>query len=343
MTAIILDAVNKRFGANHALADIDLELASGSFTALLGPSGCGKTTLLRLIAGFEAPSDGTIRFGDRVVASPQIQIPPEKREVGVVFQSYALWPHMDVAQNVAYPLRTRGMAGAEIGTRVRDVLEVVCLSGFAKRPVDQLSGGQRQRVALARCLVADTGIILFDEPLANLDAHLRASMIEVLRDIRRRVAATIVYVTHDQAEALALADRIAVLDHGRIQQFATPQEIYSAPGNGMIAGFVGRGSVVSAEGDGEGVGIAGYRFPARGHAAAGSAKVLLRPEALRLGEDGIPARVVDLSYKGPVYEVLAALEGTGERLVLDVAAPVEMGAEVRIAVSDAWVVPAEPR
>jgi iron(III) transport system ATP-binding protein len=339
MTAIVLDAVSKRFGSNAALSSVSLDFPSGSFTALLGPSGCGKTTLLRLVAGFEAPSEGRVHFGDRLMASPERQVPPEARGVGVVFQSYALWPHMDVGQNVAYPLKARGVKGAEAAVRVRDVLEMVGLAGFEERPVDELSGGQRQRVALARCLVADAKVILFDEPLANLDVHLRASMLEALRAIHARVAATIIYVTHDQAEALALADRIAVLDGGRVRQLGTPQAIYGSPASAMVAGFVGRGSLVSAEAVPGGVEIAGYRFAARGNGPGGGrVRVLLRPEALAIGEAGIAVEVVDVSYRGPVYEVHARITGAGERLDFDSATSLEVGARLRLAVGDAWIV-----
>lgn len=341
MIDINLESVAKRFGDTTALSAVDLQFPRGSFTALLGPSGCGKTTLLRLIAGLETPSAGRIRFGDRVVATPDRQDAPEARGVGIVFQSYALWPHMDVAQNVAYPLKARGVGAAMIPGKARDALSVVDLAGFETRRIDELSGGQRQRVALARCLVAETGAILFDEPLANLDVHLRASMIEAFRAIHRRIGATVIYVTHDQAEALALADRIAVLDAGRIQQLGSPQEIYGTPTNAMVANFVGRGGIVTARADGQGVSVAGYHFAARGGAKPGQARVLLRPEALRLADEGIPATVVDQSFTGPVYELHVAITGSGERLVLDASRPVEVGAAIKVAVCDAWIVPGD--
>ncbi|HTM77519.1 MAG TPA: ABC transporter ATP-binding protein, partial [Devosia sp.] len=335
MTDIHLQSIAKRFDANTVLSDIELDFAAGSFTALLGPSGCGKTTLLRLIAGFEAPSEGRVLFGERVVATPKRQDAPEERGVGIVFQSYALWPHMDVAQNIAYPLKARHTDASAIPGKVREALQMVDLAGFETRRVDELSGGQRQRVALARCLVAETGAILFDEPLANLDVHLRASMIEAFRAIHQRTGATIIYVTHDQAEALALADRIAVLDRGRIQQVGTPQQIYGTPANAMVAGFVGRGSIVSAEMNGQGASVAGYGFSVRGAAKSGSAKLLLRPEALSLADAGIPAVVESASYKGPVYELHLRITGTGEQLVLDSATPVPIGSAVKVAVTDA--------
>jgi iron(III) transport system ATP-binding protein len=247
MTAITIEGLTKRFGSTAAVDEMSLELPAGSFTALLGPSGCGKSTLLRLIAGFEQPDAGNVRFDGKTVADPTTQLAPEKRNVGVVFQSYALWPHMDVAGNVGYPLRTRGVGRAETAAGTETALATVGLSGFGSRQVDELSGGQRQRVALARCLIANNPVILFDEPLANLDMHLRAAMLETFREVARRTRATIVYVTHDQSEALALADRIAVIDSGRLQQVASPVDVYNAPANEMVAGFVGRGSVLDAE------------------------------------------------------------------------------------------------
>ncbi|MFI0843534.1 ABC transporter ATP-binding protein [Mesorhizobium sp. IMUNJ 23232] len=344
MTFIRVETLSRRYGNIAAVDGISLDFPTGSFTALLGPSGCGKTTLLRLIAGFEAPAEGQILFDGKLMADPERQVAPESRGVGVVFQSYALWPHMDVAGNVAYPLKTRRTASTEIATRVGDVLEIVGLAGFQARRIEELSGGQRQRVALARCLVADQKIILFDEPLANLDMHLRASMVDAFRDIHRRTGATIVYVTHDQAEALALADRVAVMSKGKLLQVAPPQEVYRAPADATVAGFVGRGgliagSVKEAAGGTAMVEAAGHRFKARsGGKATGPAKILLRPEALRLASEGFAARVVDAVYRGPVYEVRLAL-ATDEELVLDSIHAPAVGELVHVACSDAWVIP----
>ncbi len=345
MSAIRVEGLSKRFNETTALDAVSLDFPAGSFTALLGPSGCGKTTMLRLIAGFEAPSEGRVLFGETVMADPQRQVPPEARGVGVVFQSYALWPHMDVAENVAYPLKARYVKKAGIPGRVGAVLDVVGLSGFEKRRIEELSGGQRQRVALARCLIAEAKIILFDEPLANLDMHLRASMVEAFRDIHRRTGATIVYVTHDQAEALALADRVAVLSQGKVLQAAPPQEVYRAPANATVAGFVGRGTIVSgtAIGHADGattVDISGHRVAARSAGApAGPLKILLRPEALRLSSAGLPATVLGSIYRGPVHEVRLALPTQGQDLLIDSTEPVAVGETVHVAVSDAWVIP----
>ncbi len=344
MTEILIQNLTKRFGATTALDDISLSFPSGSFTSLLGPSGCGKTTLLRLLAGFEAPDEGEILFGGNLVADARQQQLPEERGVGVVFQSYALWPHMDVAENVAYPLKTRKVAKGEIASRVDAVLESVGLGGFADRRIEELSGGQRQRVALARCLVADAKIILFDEPLANLDMHLRASMVEAFREIHRRTRATIVYVTHDQAEALALSDRIAVMSGGTILQLGSPAEVYHSPSDQKVAAFIGRGSVVSGHvmqrnGASTLLDIGGYRVNARAPAnGADRVQVLLRPEALGLADEGLVATVRESTYRGPVHETRLEL-ANGEQLTLDSPAALTPGKTVRVAVKDAWIIP----
>ena len=345
MSEIRVDRLTKRFNDTVALDAVSLDFPAGTFTALLGPSGCGKTTMLRLIAGFEAPSDGRVFFGEELMADPQRQVAPEARGIGVVFQSYALWPHMDVAANVAYPLKARHVKAGEIAVRVGAVLEIVGLAGFEGRRIEELSGGQRQRVALARCLVADARIILFDEPLANLDMHLRASMVEAFRDVHRRTGATIVYVTHDQAEALALADRVAIMSQGKVLQVAPPKEVYRAPADTMVAGFVGRGSVIAAtavdhDETSARIDIAGHRVTARSAGgAAGAVKVLLRPEALRLAPEGLPATVLDSIYRGPVHEVRLALPMPGQELVIDSADALAVGQQVHVAVADAWVIP----
>ncbi|QND54836.1 ABC transporter ATP-binding protein (plasmid) [Phyllobacterium sp. 628] len=344
MTDIHIQNLTKRFGETIALNNISIDFPAGSFTSLLGPSGCGKTTLLRLIAGFEAPDNGAIKFDEELIADAHRQKTPEERGVGVVFQSYALWPHMNAAENVAYPLKTRKVAKAEIASRVETVLDSVSLGGFANRRIEELSGGQRQRVALARCLVADAKIILFDEPLANLDMHLRASMIEAFRDIHRRTRATIVYVTHDQSEALALSDRIAVMHAGNILQIAPPVDVYHSPADQRVAGFIGRGTpvsgtVVERHAASALVDVGGYRLSARGVVNGSShVQLLLRPEALSLADKGLPAKVQDSTYRGAIYETRLKLPN-GERLTLDSAAALPAGTTVHIAVTDAWIIP----
>ncbi|TBW40844.1 ABC transporter ATP-binding protein [Siculibacillus lacustris] len=345
MTHIRIEGATKRFGDTLALDDVSLDLAGGSFTALLGASGCGKTTLLRLIAGFERPTAGRILFDGTLVCDAHQEVPPEDRKVGVVFQSYALWPHLTVARNIAYPLETRGLAKAEIAARVGAALERVGLGGLGQRAPEDLSGGQRQRVALARCLVAEASVIVFDEPLANLDIHLRASMVESFRDLHARTGTTIVYVTHDQAEALAMADRIAVMDAGRVVQFAPPRRLYAAPRNATVAQFIGRGALVEATAVGldehrARVTCAGATFEARRAGGAdGPVQVLLRPEALRLADDGLPVLVRRATYRGPVTEIEATLIGAPGRLIFDCTEAPPLGSSVRLAVADAWVIP----
>jgi len=341
LTTLRLDHLTRRFGETIAVNDVSLTLAPGSFTALLGPSGCGKTTLLRLIAGFEAPSEGSIAFDGRLMADQTTLVPPEKRGIGIVFQSYALWPHMDVTGNVAYPLKTQKVERAAVTRRVAEVLDIVGLTGFETRKIDELSGGQRQRVALARCLVANTGIILFDEPLANLDMHLRATMVDVFRDIHQRTGATIVYVTHDQAEALALADRVAVLEKGRVLQFAPPTEVYHQPADIAVARFVGRGAIIPAVAKSANtVEIAGHEIAARSTGAPdGPVTVLLRPEALALADQGVPAVVRSSTYRGPVHELRLTLPGTQSELTVDHRSAVAPGTAVKMAIGDAWIIP----
>jgi len=247
MTSASLLNVSKAYGKTPVLRDVSLNIKAGEFLAVLGPSGCGKTTLLRLLAGFETPTEGEVQLGDRTVASRSVMVPPEKRGLGIVFQNYALWPHMSVAQNVGYALKVAGLPRAERDQRVREALETVDLTRFADRRPADLSGGQRQRVALARCLAARNNLVLLDEPLANLDVRLRATMEEEFRRFHRESGATLVYITHDQSEAMALADRVAVMDKGRILQCASPRQLYREPANATVATFIGDGLLFPVE------------------------------------------------------------------------------------------------
>ncbi len=242
MSAMVtLDRLSKNFGAERAVRDVSLSVAQGEFVTLLGPSGCGKTTTLRCIAGLEHPDAGEIRIGRDVVAAPEqgIYLAPEHRNIGMVFQSYAVWPHMTVFDNVAYGLRVRRVRGADIKTRTRRALELVGLEHLAGRYATKLSGGQRQRVALARAIVYEPRVILFDEPLSNLDAKLREQMRVELVRLQQEVGITSVYVTHDQTEALVMSDRVVVMDKGVIQQIGDPHDIYARPRNAFVANFIG--------------------------------------------------------------------------------------------------------
>jgi spermidine/putrescine ABC transporter ATP-binding subunit len=237
---ISVQAVAKRFGGVTAVDGVSLAIEDGELFTLLGPSGCGKTTLLRLIAGFHRPDAGEVRFGDRVVNA----VPPHARNIGMVFQNYALWPHMTVFQNVAYGLRIRGLRREALGQRVSDGLRTVNLAGLGERYPGQLSGGQQQRVALARALVLNPDILLLDEPLSNLDAKIRIQVRAEIRTLQQTLGITTVYVTHDQEEALSLSDRIAVMRDGRVLQVGPPRELYERPRSRFVADFVGTNNLL---------------------------------------------------------------------------------------------------
>jgi iron(III) transport system ATP-binding protein len=248
MASVRIVSLRKRFDATPVLRGLDLAIDDREFVTLLGPSGCGKTTTLRCVAGLERPDAGEVHIGEDVVACPErrVFVPPNRRDVGMVFQSYALWPHMSVFANVAYPLRVRRMPRREVASRVGEVLASVGMDTYARRPVTDLSGGQQQRVALARALVGRPRVLLLDEPLSNLDAKLRLAMRKEIRAAHERAGTTSVYVTHDQAEAIAMSDRVVVLHEGAIQQIGTPFEIYRRPANRFVAEFVGFDNIVEA-------------------------------------------------------------------------------------------------
>ena len=235
MAGVALEGVTKRFGDVLAVDNIDLTVADGEFVVLLGPSGCGKTTTLNMIAGLEVPTAGTIRIGDRAVE----RVPPDKRDIAMVFQSIALYPHMTVAQNIAFPLKMARVSKPDIDRRMREVAALLHVDELLHRRIHELSGGQRQRVALGRAVIRDPAVFLFDEPLSSLDAKLRVEMRVELKKLHERLGATFIYVTHDQVEALTMADRIAVMDKGLIQQYAPPNEVYGRPTNTMVAHFLG--------------------------------------------------------------------------------------------------------
>lgn len=358
MARLTIDRVGKSYGTFRALDDVSLEVCDGELVAVLGPSGCGKTTLLRQIAGFDRPDAGRILIGDTVVSTPERQVPPEKRRIGIVFQSYALWPHMTVAENIAYGLDVAGVKDPERERRVSAALSLVELDGFADRRPALLSGGQRQRVALARCLVTEPSLVLLDEPLANLDVHLRASMEREFARFHERTGTTMIYITHDQAEAMALADRIAVMDKGRIVQVATPALLYREPANETVARFIGEGIVVPVEvlaagGDGAcEADLFGYRVHlrcARANRPSRSTQACLRAAALRLvapGAPGVAARVDATIYQGGHFRIEARLVAKPDMLLhLTVPEPcaLESGAAINLAVDDGWVIPGPAR
>jgi putative spermidine/putrescine transport system ATP-binding protein len=276
---VSIRSVVKLFGQVRALDDVSLSVEAGEFVTLLGPSGSGKTTLLMVIAGFVRPSGGSINIGGTEV----VRLPPHKREIGMVFQNYALFPHMNVGENIAYPLKLRGIAKAEIAERVAHVLELVQLQGYDGRRVDQLSGGQRQRVALARAIVFEPRILLMDEPLSALDKQLRERMQIEIRRLHDRLGMTTIAVTHDQREALTMSDRVAVLDKGRLIQFDTPRRLYERPADRFVAEFIGESSFIPvAIARGAAIYAGAKLLLAEPAPAARTALLLLRPEKLIL-------------------------------------------------------------
>jgi len=323
-TILQLQGISKSFADKRVVHPLDLDIRHGEFITLLGPSGCGKTTLLRLIAGFERPDAGTIRLAGQDIT----RLPPNQRPVNTVFQSYALFPHMSVFDNVAYGLRAERRPRAEVDSRVREVLNMVQLGELAGRRPDQLSGGQQQRVAIARAVIKKPRLLLLDEPLSALDYKLRKQMQIELKRIQRELGITFVFVTHDQEEALSMSDRVVVMRAGHVEQIGTPRDVYENPCNLFVAGFVGEINVFDAEvtevlGDGRLVGrIEGRRvtLPARngGFVVGDALHVLLRPEDLRLlppeREEGFGGEVVERNYKGMTLESVIRLE-SGHQLL----------------------------
>ena len=323
--AVELSGVTKRFGEFVAVDDLSLDIYEGEFFSLLGPSGCGKTTTLRMIAGFEEPTGGSIS-----VAGEQVQgVPPYRRPVNTVFQSYAIFPHLNVFDNVAFGLRRSGVKGEELNTRVTEACEMVQLSGFEKRKPTMLSGGQQQRVALARALVNRPKVLLLDEPLGALDLKLRKELQLELRTLQHEVGITFVYVTHDQEEALTMSDRIAVMNEGKVQQIADPTTLYELPKNSFVANFIGQinvfsGVVESVSGDrvtlrtSREMRIEAYSQEEAGVEVGAEAQAAVRPEKIRFGgagDNASTAEIRQIVYLGVSTQYIAELPG-GEKLVL---------------------------
>ena len=341
MAKLILNNVSKTFAAGRpAVSGLSLDVRDGGFLALLGPSGCGKTTVLRMIAGFEAPSDGSILLGERLLADPSQSLPPERRNMAMVFQSYALWPHMSVADNVGYPLKVRGVSRDVYRSRIAEALETVRLGAYTDRRPAELSGGQRQRVALARCLVTQPDVVLLDEPLANLDRHLRQEMEETFRAFHQRSGATMVYVTHDQGEAMALATDIAVMSEGRLLQVAPPEEIYARPQGRLVGGLIGRGAILTLglpetrsrllDWD-----MLGGLFNAPVFEGRPTADILVRPENVRLSGEGVLATVQSTLYEGERYALTLELVD-GQTLRAFSRHRVGLGEQVQVTIQSAW-------
>jgi ABC-type Fe3+/spermidine/putrescine transport system ATPase subunit len=332
----------KTFDRVVAVNHINLEIAEGEFFTLLGSSGCGKTTTLRMVGGLEKPDGGEIHLGDKclVSESKRLFIKPEKRHMGMVFQSYALWPHMTVFENVAYPLKLRGIKGNEAEKKVAEVLELVGLAGLQERPAPALSGGQQQRVALARALVFSPRVLLLDEPLSNLDAQLREEMRRELKSLQQRLGITVLFVTHDQIEALSLSDRIAIMKHGQLEQVGGPEDVYYHPATPFVRDFLGKTFLLAGKVLGIGSQLVDVAIPqfgssllsiqranfsasANGSFSVGqSVMVAIRPEQVELWDQApegklnmVPANLQSVQFLGDRYEYTVAL-GSETRVLL---------------------------
>ncbi len=339
--SISLSGLVKRFDGVAAVDGVSLDIPQGAFCVVLGPSGCGKSTLLRLIAGLERADAGEIALEGRAVSGLGLHVPPEGRATAVVFQSYALWPHMSVAENVAFPLRVAGLRGAALRGETARHLDTVALSALADRRPADLSGGQRQRVALARCLASGARTVLMDEPLANLDPHLRTRMEGELAAFHAASGATTLYITHDQREAMALADLVAVMQGGRLLQVGPPEEVYARPACAEVARFIGRGAILSGRRIGGEAAFGPLRAPSPG--PDGPLDGLLRPSDVRLGEDGAPGRIVAAAYRGGHFEAQVAVEGLDAPLDADTPTRPRPGDSVRVRLTGVWPLPGETR
>ena len=334
MANVTIHGIRKHYGQLEILHGLDLAIEDGEFLVLVGPSGCGKSTLLRVVAGLETITDGSVAIGNRDVTL----LPPRDRDIAMVFQNYALYPHMSVAENMAFGLKLRRVDKKEINDRVKRAAGILDLSQLLDRYPRQLSGGQRQRVAMGRAIVRDPQVFLFDEPLSNLDAKLRVQMRSQIRQTQQRLKTTTVYVTHDQIEAMTMADRIIVMNAGHIEQVGTPLELYDRPANRFVAQFIGSPAMNLIPGRIEGtelVAVDGTRIPIGSHSASGEVLLGLRSEYLRLDPAGLPARIVSIEPTGA--ETLVVLHLAGQDITAAfrdrISAPA--GAELRIGLDPA--------
>ena len=348
MSVITINQVSKSFGDVTVLKEFTQEFQDGEFITFLGPSGCGKTTMLRIIAGFEKPTTGEVKIDGKVVSSAKVFVPPEKREIGMVFQSYAVWPHMNVFDNVAYPLKIKKVPKDEIRRRVEDILEVVHLDQYAERMPSQLSGGQQQRVALGRALVAEPKLLLLDEPLSNLDAKLRESMRYEIKEIQKKRKITVVYVTHDQVEAMTMSDRVFIINRGVIQQVGTPIEIYRHPANQFIADFVGKVNFLKGHAENGAIRIKGIsQSLSYDGELTGDVVVSIRPANIRLTrtEGHLTGTLSSMFFLGDINDCTVdmgevSLRVAAEPLSYDI---LETGNKIGLMISDFLVYPDDGR
>ena len=320
MSTVTIRNVNKIFDKEPVIKDFNAEIKDGEFITLLGPSGCGKTTLLRMIAGFHKPTNGSISIAGQVVSDEKTFVPPEKRGIGMVFQTYAVWPHMNVFDNIAYPLKIQKEKKEDIKREVEDILEIVHLKQYELRMPSQLSGGQQQRVALGRALVAKPKLLLLDEPLSNLDAKLRESMRFEIKEIQKRLGITVIYVTHDQVEAMTMSDRVFLLNNGIVQQVGSPLEIYRHPVNQFVANFVGKANFLKGTAGNGFIAITGtpQKIPYSG-TLTGNVVLTLRPENIKIVPEkaDLTGTIKTMYYLGNENDCRIDLGGVSLRVISD--------------------------
>jgi multiple sugar transport system ATP-binding protein len=309
MASVQIKNIEKYFGTTHIIRGVDIDIEDGQFTVLVGPSGCGKSTLLRMLAGLEEISTGEVRIGGRVVNN----VPPKERDIAMVFQNYALYPHMTVYENMAFSLKLAKADNAQIEERVKKAAEILGLTQLFERYPRQLSGGQRQRVAMGRAIVRKPQVFLFDEPLSNLDAKLRVAMRTEIKELHQRLRTTSVYVTHDQIEAMTMADKIVVMNAGRVEQIGSPLDLYDNPANLFVAGFIGSPAMNMFRGRMNGTSVMladGVSLPAQGNIATGRDVVIgVRPEHLAVDASGVPAQVTVVEPTGADTQIFCKIAG----------------------------------
>lgn len=342
MSFITIEGLSKKFDLIHAVKKFTLTIDQGELISFLGPSGCGKTTTLRMVAGFIEPTEGEIKIGEQMVVGRGTNLPPEERNLGMVFQSYAVWPHMTVFQNIAYPLKIKKKTKKEIKEKVAKVVEMVNLQDHVKKYPDQLSGGQQQRVALARALIMEPNLLLLDEPLSNLDAKLRDKMRGEIKNLQERTGVTIIFVTHDQIEALSMSDRIVVMNQGEIQQIGTPNEIYQSPENEFVADFIGKANFLKGKWQEAGeVLLDGTTITVPVNDASPSlaekdVTLCYRPERIKIEKkkamekNQLEGKVTGLTYLGNLVEYVVQLNGVSIKVETSQSLGLAVGSEVII-------------